>query len=121
MDALLKYWPVLATLVNFFLAWIAWSMRQLARTEVDRLIAAAVAKLEGADEKTDEDLDALDTRMTKVEGSIAGIGKDIAALPTKADLARVEGEMKGQTALLEAIDRRNSRMEQLFIEQGVRS
>lgn len=123
MLTLLKYWPVIGTLVglgaNGFMFWFIWSMRQWMRNEVEVLLAHAVSRLERADVVTDEAVDQLDTRMTKVEGAVGGIRSDIAKLPTKADLARVEGEIKVVAGAVEAAAAGITRLEGFFLSRGV--
>lgn len=134
MNTLIKYWPVIGFFgglaANAMMVWIAWSLRQFAKNEVgrsmaslaDRLEAAdsgLATRLEAADEKTDAKVDELETRMTKVEGSITGVRRDIGNLPTKADIARVEGEIKAVGAQATATNEGIRRLEGYWLEKGV--
>lgn len=123
MLTLLKYWPVIGTMIglgaNGFMFWFIWSMRQWMRNEVEQLLAAEVTRLEKADVGTAEAVDLLDTRMTKMEGAVGGIRSDIAKLPTKADLARVEGEIKVVAGGVEAAGAGITRIESFFLARGV--
>lgn len=76
--------PYLLLAVNVFMAWIVWSLRQLAVNEVGRLIDAAVQKLTARAEKTDKTVDDHDDRLINIEAALK-------ALPTTADIKRLEG------------------------------
>ena len=117
MDALIKYWPMAIFLTSTLSGWWCWSMRQMAKNE----IAAAVGKLQAKDEAICEAVDELDTRATKLEGRVEGIEHDIANLPTKADIERVEGRINtvGQDA--GAAARGVERLEHFFLTRGVES
>lgn len=115
MEKLLQYWPVLLVALNAFTAWGAWSLRQLAKNE----IAASEGRLGVQIKGLATDLDAQDTRMTKIEGRVAEAERDISNLPTKADLARVEGEVKAVGRTVDAANEGIRRLEGFFLERGV--
>ncbi|WP_165184744.1 DUF2730 family protein [Caulobacter soli] len=90
MTTFLKFWPVLVIVLNALTVWIAWSLRQLAKNEVERIVAAAVDLLKKADAEASsrlatvvEDVDEHDTRLTKLE-------EQLKALPQRADFERLE-------------------------------
>ena len=97
MDWLAKFMPLLVALavlaVNAFMAWVCWSMRQLAKTEVERIVAAAVEKLQAADKTIGETVDDHADRLLILE-------KGFEALPQQDDFRRLEAALaevsKGQ-------------------------
>lgn len=123
MDAILKYWPMIGTFVavgaNGFMLWVAWTLRQFAKTEVERIVKEAVAALRQSDAATDLALDGVESRVTKVEGAVEALRGDIADLPTKADLARVEGEIKVVGQAVDAAANGIGRLEGYFLTRGV--
>lgn len=123
MDAILKYWPMIGTFVavaaNGFMLWVAWSLRQFAKTEVERIVKEAVAPLRQADVATDQALDGVESRVTRVEGAVEALRGDIGDLPTKADLARVEGEIKTVGQAVDAAANGIGRLEGYFLSKGV--
>lgn len=119
MDGIKINWPLIVTLLNLGVLWICWSLRQLAISEVKKLIDAAVASLTKADSEAEAAIDDHETRITRAEKDVEALRADIAALPTKADLARVEGEVK---AILKQVERAGAgieRIEGFFLAKGV--
>lgn len=115
MEAFLKFWPILLFPLNLLTAWAAWSLRQLAKSE----IAAAVATLQAKDEAICEDVDEHDTKITKLEGRVEHIERDIENLPTKADIARLEGDVKEVGSAVRAVQSGVGRLEGYFLTRGV--
>jgi len=111
----IKYWPVALFLLNLLTAWVAWSLRQLAKNE----IAVAVSKLQARDEALDSTVDGHGTRITRVEGRVDEIEKDILNLPSKADLARVEGRVDAVGREVSSVGAGVSRIENFFLAKGV--
>jgi septation ring formation regulator EzrA len=113
------YWPIILTVLNFAVLWICWSLKQLAGTEVQKLVDAAVAALKQADSEAEAAIDDHETRLTRAEKDVEALRDDIAKLPTKADLARLEGEVK---AVLKQVERAGAgieRIEGFFLAKGV--
>lgn len=134
MEQIAQYWPLASVVVNGFVLWVAWSLRQLAKKEVSDALAAAVVTLNkaiadqavaadkslqehaeaaakslqehaAADRKMALEIDAQDTRLTKME-------ERIDALPQRQDIVRLEqavtalsGTMHAQGATLLALER----------------
>ena len=119
MAEVLKYWPVALFAMNLVAAWACWSLRQLARSEVRQIVDAAVASLTKTGEEIAEEVDDHGDRILKVEVRVDALADDIAQLPTKADLARVEGEMKGMAMTASATKSAVDRIEGYFLERGV--
>ena len=115
VDALLKFWPVLLFPLNLLTAWAAWSLRQMTKNEV----AAAVAALRRKDEEICDEVDDHDTKITKLEGRVEHIEDDIAELPTKADIARLEGDVKEVGSAVRAVQSGVGRLEGYFLNRGV--
>lgn len=123
MDAILKYWPMIGTFVavgaNGVMLWVAWSLRQFAKNEVERIVKEAVTALRQSDLHTDQAVDAIESRVTRMEGAIETLRGDIGDLPTKADLARVEGEIKVVGQAVDAAANGIGRLEGYFLTKGV--
>jgi len=116
VSEIMKFWPVILVALNGFTAWLAWSMRQVAKNQVE----AAEGRSQARDRALDEKIDAHDTQLTKLEGRMEEVEDDISNLPTKADLARVEGEVKASGASAAAAAAGVRRLEDFFIERGVK-
>ena len=130
MSSLLKYWPLIATLVNFGTLWACWSLRQVAKTEAKALVDALRLDLTKVDEEAEAALDDHESRLTRTEKDVEAIRQDIAKLPTKTDLARLEGEVKAVGAQVVGLDkavgaqvgvldRGIGRLEGYFLQLGV--
>ncbi len=117
--SLLKYWPIVATLLNLGVLWICWSLRQLAVAEVKKLVDDAVAALRTADARAEDALDDHEGRIIKVEKEVEGLHADIASLPTKADLAEVRGEVKTVSSKVDGARAGIDRIEGYFLAKGV--
>jgi phage shock protein A len=109
-----KWLPFLAALVslgvNLLLAWVGWSLRQLAKEEVARArtamqkeIGDSASKFDARIQRVAGDVDAHDTRITRLEETIK-------ALPQRGDFERLGQEIEqvgrlvaGQTAALDAV------------------
>lgn len=119
MSFLLKYWPLLATLVNFGTLWACWSLRQVAKTEAKALVDALRVELSKVDDEAEASLDDHEARITRAEKDVEAIRQDIAKLPTKADLAEVRGEVKSVGNQVQGCDRGIARLEGYFLQLGV--
>ncbi|MDP1617328.1 DUF2730 family protein [Phenylobacterium sp.] len=115
MDHLIKYLPLALFLLNALTVWACWSLRQLAKSE----IAEAVAALRAKDEAICEDVDEHDTKITRLEGQVERIERDIENLPTKADIARLEGDVKEVGSAVRAVQSGVGRLEGYFLTRGV--
>ncbi|MCX7586554.1 hypothetical protein [Phenylobacterium sp. 58.2.17] len=93
MSELLKYWPVALFVLNGLTLWFCWSLRQLAKTEVQTLVSQATAPITASVDKLADKVSGQHDQIQRHEGRLDGLDDDIAQLPTKADLARVEGEI----------------------------
>lgn len=119
MAEVLKYWPVALFALNLVAAWACWSLRQLARSEVRQIVDAAVAALAKTGEEIADEVDDHGDRILKVEGRIDTLDKVVAGLPTKADLARVEGEVRAVGVDAAATKAGVDRLEGYFLQRGV--
>jgi hypothetical protein len=115
----MKYWPIAALAIQLVTAWICWSLRQLATTEVKKLVDAAVASLTRVDDEAEVILDDHETRITVLTKDVEAIRADIADLPTKADLAKVEGKVDTVSAKLDGTRAGIDRIEGFFLAKGV--
>lgn len=119
MRTALNYWPIVVFVLNLGILWICWSLRQLAISEVKKLVDAAVASLSQADSEAEAAIDDHETRITRAEKDVEAIRQDIAKLPTKADLARVEGEVKSVGTQVQGARAGIERIEGYFLAKGV--
>lgn len=119
MSSLAKYWPIVATLLNFGVLWICWSLRQLAKTEVKAMVDVLRAELTRADSEAEAALDDHETRITRAEKDVEAIRQEIAQLPTKADLAKVEGKVDTVGAKVDRAGAGIERIESYFLAKGV--
>lgn len=112
---LMDFWPVLLFVVQGFGAWILWSTKKVVEAKVDEAEDRMIAKhaeLAAA-------IDVHDTKLTQHESAIAVIQGDLVDLPTKADLARVEGAVKAVEREVTATGAGVSRLESFFLKRGV--
>lgn len=116
MEQLLKYWPVLGFVIQGLALWAVWSMRQLTATA----IAAAKKESHDRDLILDKRIDDEATRITELNGQVDAHATAIEDLPTMADLARVEGEVKVVGAKLDAANGGIRRLEDFFLAKGTR-
>lgn len=121
MTTLLKYWPIALFVINLVTVWFCWSLRQLAQTEVRALVDAAVKPVVTQTEALKLRVDDHHDRLTLQTSLIAEIRADIEGLPSKADLVRVEGEIKTVGAAVAAANAGIARIESFFIERGIGS
>ena len=119
MAALLKFWPIVIVALNVFVAWVCWSLRQLAKNEVTRLVDASEGRLFAKDAEMDARLDEHHDRLMKAEGHIGEIRADIDQLPTKSDLTRVEEGLKAVGREVAAVNAGVGRLEGYFLKRGV--
>lgn len=115
----MKYWPVALFVMNLVAAWACWSLRQLAISEVRKIVDASVASLSAKDATIADEVDDHGDRILKVEGRIDTLDKVVAGLPTKADLARVEGEVRAVGVDAAATKAGVDRLEGYFLQRGV--
>lgn len=120
LEALAKFGPMALVLaINAVTAWAAWSMRQFAKSEVHKIVDAAVARLIQRDDGLASDVQGHGDRILTAEGQINEIRKDILDLPTKADVARIEGEVKGVSNQVSVVASGVHRLEGYFLKEGV--
>ena len=119
-EALTKLWPTLFLVgLNLVSTWLAWSMRQFAKNEVQRIVKEAVDELEAEDAKTAAHVKDHGDRLLIVEGAIADIRKDIHELPTKQDLEKVSGAVGAVDAKVTSAIGGITRIEGFFLAKGV--
>lgn len=114
-DQLIKLWPIAVVVLNAAGLIGMALLRSLMKTE----IAASKTSLEARDKELAALIDVHDTRLTVAEGAITEIRNDIRDLPTKEDLARVEGAVKAVEREVTATGAGVSRLESFFLKRGV--
>lgn len=119
MAWLLKYLPLIAFALQVPMVWVAWSLRQLAKTEVGKVVSEAEARLSAKDDAMDHRLDSHGDRLLQAESKIGELTTDIGNLPTKADMARIEGEVKAVGREVGATNAGVARLEGYFLKRGV--
>lgn len=108
LKELLQYWPVLLVILQVATVVITWWLKDLAEREVERKVKVErdrIAVLEG--------------RMSTADNHILDLTKDVENLPTKADIARLEGEVRGVGREVLAANAGIERIEGYFIARGV--
>lgn len=125
IEAILKYWPVLLVLLNGFTAWLAWSLRQLARREVSVEVSAAIAPLLRADAKLAEDVDEQGERLVALEESVKHLPRREDIDKLTAAVAAVDKALAAQRATLDAVQASGratqdsvDRLYRFFLEKG---
>lgn len=108
MKLFLEYWTVIVVLLQVAAVAITWWMKALAEREVERKVAIER-----------ERITATDKRVATSEGHIAELKRDVLNLPTKADIARLEGEVRAATREIGAANAGIERIEGYFIARGV--
>lgn len=121
MSILLKYWPIALFVTNLVLVWICWSLRQLAQAEVRALVSAAADPIITSAEALKTRVDEHHDRLNLQGSHIAEIRSDIEGLPSKADLVRVEGEIRTVGQAVASANAGIARIEGYFIERGIGS
>jgi hypothetical protein len=119
MKTLMPYWPVAAFVLQFLTAWACWSFFQLARSEVGKLVDAARATQQAINDDIEARVSDHHDKLTDHSGQIREIRADINALPTKADLERVAGEVKSVGVDARAANAGIQRLESYFLKRGV--
>jgi len=110
----IKYWPLLVVLVNGALGWLFWSAKK--HFASNKEMTDLAASLSSRGKELGEDLDELrkeaDKRLDALEREVAVLKSRLEALPTKESvhrlevaIGRVEGDLQGLAATLEATTR----------------
>lgn len=108
LKQILDLWPVLVVLMQGAAIAGAWWFSDQAKKYVDQKVATVKAEQ-----------DEQDTRLQLVEASLQDLEGDIKNLPTKADIARLEGEVKAAYVEAAASNAGVKRMEMFFLKRGV--
>lgn len=103
---------VISVIASGVAAWAAWSLRQLARAEVQKIVAATEKRLQDQVDEADREIGAHRDRLTKVETRLDDF-------PSKADLARLEGAIGEVKAAAARTEDGISRLEGYFLSKGV--
>lgn len=120
LEALAKFGPMALVLaINAVTAWAAWSMRQFAKSEVHKIVDAAVSRLTQRDEALTGDIHNHGDRILTAESQIKEIRADILDLPTKADLERVAGKVESVGREVISTHEGIRRIEGFFLAKGV--
>lgn len=110
MKQFLEYWPILLVAAQVLLAALILWVEARTTRKVDQAVAPVKGELGDVERRVGK----LEIRLEDAEG-------DIKNLPTKADLARVEGEVKGAHQEAAAANAGIKRIEGYFIAKGVES
>lgn len=119
MDVFLKYWPILAFVAQGVALWIMWSMRQFASNEIRKSERASEARDQALGDRITSGERALSDRVGAVTARVEAVENEIDNLPTKADLAQVEGKVGVVDAKLDLANRGIERLEGYFLTKGV--
>ena len=108
---LMPYWPIASFALQGVLG-IVICLAVLKMKEVAAAVAKALA------DPIAEAVDDLDTRVTEHNGRIGELEKDVLNLPTKEDIARVEGKVDATARDVGAVANGVGRIESIFLEAG---
>jgi len=111
---LLKYWPILVIFIQGLALWAMWSMRQMSTEAINK----ADQHSRDRDQLLDNRIDHEATRITELSGRVDATQATIEDLPTMADLARVEGEVKVVGAKIDTANGGIQRLEGYFLSKG---
>ncbi|MDZ4370206.1 MAG: hypothetical protein U1C74_02135 [Phenylobacterium sp.] len=108
LSMIAEYWEIL-----FFAAQL------ITATGLVWLDSRTDRKVKGAVSPVEADVAALKLRVTTIEVQLADIEGDMNALPTKADLARVEGQVIGAHREAAGANHGVQRIESMLMERGM--
>lgn len=115
MKDLIKYWPIALFIFQCGLAWVIWSLRQVHQGD----LAQTRETLRADDSRIEGEVRKLNSLHGKLEGRITAIERQVAELPTKADIARLEERVAGVGRGVENVDEAVLRLEGYFLRRGV--
>jgi predicted secreted Zn-dependent protease len=108
---IMPFWPVLSFLLNGLIGVVVCAgilkMREVARAEVKVAVDPIIGDV--ADHET---------RIIVHEGRITELEKDVLNLPTKQDIARVEGKVEASARELGGVAQGVRRLETFAMQQG---
>jgi len=129
VKAFLEAWPVIIVaaqvLLVILVAWVVLLVKrevtagvkplQDGQADLDRRLKVAEGRL-GVVDAMDNRIDLEATRITELTGRVKSVEDDIDELPTRADLARVEGEVKVVLARVDIANEGIKRIEAYAME-----
>lgn len=118
-DLLARYQAVFLLILNVGVVWICWSLRQLAKTEVNKVVDDARAALNAQHTKLSEKVESHHDTLGRHGAHIEEIRADIRDLPTKADIERLNGEIRTVGRDVAAATAGIERIESYFLERGI--
>jgi predicted nucleic acid-binding Zn-ribbon protein len=119
VKSLVEYWPIIVVALQAVTAWAAWSLRTLAKKEIVETVALSEARTARETARLDARVDEHGDRLLRAESGLTEARKDIESLPTKADIARLEGQVAGVGREVKSAADGIHRLEVFFIQKGV--
>ncbi len=104
--------PVISLVANGVAVWAAWSLRQLAKAEVTKIVTEATAGLAESVKGAVTRLDDAESRLDKYEVRFETVA-------TKEDLARVTGKIDAVGNNVDEVKAVARRLEGYFLQRGV--
>jgi poly-D-alanine transfer protein DltD len=119
-EILAKYQAVFLLAFNAFIAWCCWTLREVAKTEVNKAVEEAKAALTAQHTRLLEKVEVHHDTLGRHGAQIEEIRADIKDLPTKADLEQIRGEIRTVGKDAASSSAGVLRIESYFLERGVR-
>jgi hypothetical protein len=113
IDAILKYWPLLLFLLQFFSMWVNWSLKKefVTHTDLRRAVTDAMQSFSTADTDIQTDLDTLRSQhhnlhekvTESIDKRLLRVEEGIKHMPKHEDLTRLHQRMDEINSQLQKI------------------
>lgn len=118
IDSVLKYWPIVIVVIQFFMMWAQWSLRKefVTHTDLAKAVSEAIKSASFGDSNIQEDIESLRTdhhslheRVTEgIDKRLLRLEENIKHMPTHQDLTRLHQRMDdfnaGQQKIVGSLD-----------------
>lgn len=108
IDGILKFWPMILVLLQFFTMWVGWSLRKefVTHTDLDKAVSDAMqsANHSGDIKELRSDHEILHERVTEViDKRLLRVEEGIKHMPKHEDLSRIHQRMDELNSLVQQI------------------
>lgn len=114
IDVVLKYWPIVIVVIQFFMMWAQWSLKKEFVTHADlkKAVTDALESSSRTDRDIQEDMDSLagkhqslhDQVTEDIDKRLLRVEEGIKHMPTHQDLTRIHSRMDDMNTKLNKID-----------------